>query len=94
MQAETPLRLMLRRGKSWQEEGKVYHAIGIYYELVEDYPDSDEAKKAREALMAIARNFEQKGRVYAANAIYRRLASSPVEERRAPRYKLLSPMGR
>ena len=73
----TALALLLRRGQSWQEAGKMHQAIATYFKLVEYFPQTDEARRAQEQLLGLAQRFEAEGKVYMATHIYNRLASLP-----------------
>ena len=75
VQETTPLALLLQRGQSWQEEGKTFQAIAIYFRLMEYHSGTDEAKRARERLLNLAQRFEAKGKVYQATHLYERLAA-------------------
>ena len=74
-QEATALALLLRRAQSWQEAGKMHQAMDMYFKLVENFPDTDEASKAGERLLGLAQELEEKGKVYMAMGIHDRLAS-------------------
>ncbi len=74
-QEATPVGLLLRRGQSWQEEGKVFQAIATYFRLMEYHSGTQEAQRAREGLLDLAQRFEAEGKVYQATHLYQRLAA-------------------
>jgi len=76
-QEVTPIGLLLRRGRSWQEAGKIHQAIATYFKLVEYFPETNEAHSAQEELLGLAQRFEAEGKEYMATHIYNRLASLP-----------------
>ncbi len=90
-QKVTLVSALLRRAELWQQEGKIHQARDIYFRLVENFPDTDEAKKAAEKLLGLAGELEEKGQVYMAMGIRDRLAT-PLAL--ATRVGILSPGGR
>ncbi len=82
---------MLKRAESWQQDEKIHQARDMYFRLVENFPDTDEAHKAEERLLTMAQKLEEKGQVYMAMSIYDRLATplAPVTV-----IRILSPGGR
>lgn len=50
--------LPLRRSRSSREARDLYQAIVTYFELVEYFPETDEARRARERLLGLARRTE------------------------------------
>jgi len=92
--AEQKLKLvsvMLKRAESWQQDEKIHQAIDMYFRLVENFPETDEAHKAEEQLLSIAQELEEKGKVYMAMSICDRLATPPAP---TTGVKILSPGGR
>jgi len=83
--------LLLRRAELWQQDEKIHQARDMYFRLVENFPDSDEAHKAEERLLTMAQELEEEGKVYMAMSIYDRLATPPVA---ATGGRILSPGGR
>lgn len=71
----TPLGLLLRRARLWQQAGKEHQAIAGYLRLVEYFPGSYEAQTAREELLSLAQHLEAEGSEYQATHLYYRLAS-------------------
>ena len=90
-QKVTPVSAMLKRAESWQEAGKMHQAMDMYFRLVENFPDTDEASKAEERLLSLAQELEEKGKVYMAMGIHDRLATPPAPPTRV---RILSPGGR
>jgi len=82
---------LLRRAQSWQEAGKMHQAMDMYFKLVENFPDTDEASKAGERLLGLAQELEEKGKVYMAMSIHDRLATPPSPPTRV---RILGPGGR
>ena len=64
---------MLRTGKQHQERGNIYQAIYDYFNIIDRYPDSDEAREAYELLMKFAQDFETNGQLYAARHLLQRI---------------------
>jgi len=82
---------LLRRAQSWQQDDKIHQAIAMYFKLVEDFPETDEAHKAEEQLLGVAQELEEKGKVYMAMSIHDRLATPPSPPTRV---RILGPGGR
>lgn len=70
-----PVALLLQRARSWQEEGKIFQAIAMYFRLMEYHSETDEAEMARERLLDLAQRFEVEGKVHQATHLYERLAA-------------------
>ncbi len=51
----------------------IHQAMAIFFELVEDHPDTSEASQARQQLMEISEQYEKEGRLHQARSIYERL---------------------
>lgn len=51
----------------------IRQAIEIYWELVEEYPETSEALQAREQLLRIGEQHEQAGEFHQARSLYERL---------------------
>ena len=64
---------MLRTGKQHQERGNIYQAIYDYFNIIDRYSDSDEAREAYELLLKIAEEFERNGQLYAAKHLLQRI---------------------
>ena len=58
-QEAKPMGLLLRRSQSGQEAGKLYRAIVTYFELVEYFPETDEARRAQEQLLSLAQRTDE-----------------------------------
>jgi len=82
---------MLKRAELWQEDEKIHQARDMYFRLVENFPDTDEAHKAEERLLTMAQELEEEGKVYMAMSIYDKL-STPLAPPTGVR--ILSPGGR
>ncbi|MFQ5827221.1 MAG: hypothetical protein ACE5IA_07670, partial [Dehalococcoidia bacterium] len=63
---------MLRTGKTHQENGNIYQAIYDYFNIINRFSDSGEAKDAYDRLVRIAQDFEEDGQLYAAKHLYQR----------------------
>lgn len=74
----TPVSAMLKRAESWQQDEKLHQARDMYFRLVENFPETDEAQKAEERLLNMAQELEEQGQVYMAMSIYDRLATPPA----------------
>lgn len=74
-QRVTPLPLLLQRGQSWEEEGKVFQAIATYFRLMEYHSGTEEAEMARGRLFDLAQRFEAEGEVHQATHLYQRLVA-------------------
>lgn len=74
-QEVTPVSLLLERGRSWEEGGKIFQAIATYFRLVEYHSGTEEAARARGQLLNLAQQFEVEGRVHQATHLYERLAA-------------------
>ena len=64
---------MLRTGKMHQERGNTYQAVYDYFNIIDRYPDSDEAREAYGLLMKFAEDFERNGQLYAAKHLLQRI---------------------
>lgn len=70
---------ILEMAKSWRKNEKtIHHAIKAYEDVVRADPESEEAKEARKELFQIAQGWQKKGRVYAANNLYRKLMLNQI----------------
>jgi tetratricopeptide (TPR) repeat protein len=54
---------LLRMGNAWIEQGELRQAIDVYLKITEQYPNSDESKAAKAALLTIAQRYEQEGQL-------------------------------
>ncbi|MDI6869290.1 MAG: hypothetical protein QMD88_06885 [Coprothermobacterota bacterium] len=93
-QKVTPVSAMLKTAELWQQDEKIHQARDMYFKLVENFPDTEEARKAEERLLTMAQELEEKGKVYMAMSIYDRLATPPVPLTGKRPGFILSPMGR
>ncbi|MFQ5874364.1 MAG: hypothetical protein ACE5JL_11260 [Dehalococcoidia bacterium] len=76
--ADAAISFLLRQGRGWDQDGQVYRAMSSYFDILQRYPDSQEASEAKDRLLEIARGFEEDGQTYRAMGLYDRLAR--VEE--------------
>lgn len=70
-----PLSMMFRIAESWQKSGKMHQAVDMYFRLVKDFPDTNEAGKSQERLLSLAQELEKKGKVYETLGICERLTT-------------------
>lgn len=64
---------MLEMAQSAQANGQIYHAVHIYDHLLEDYPHTQESRRAAEEMIALARFLETQGMYHTALSLYERL---------------------
>ena len=70
---------ILEMAKSWgKNEETIHHAIKAYEDVVRVDPESEEAKEARNELLQIAKEWQKKGQVYAANNLYKKLMLNQI----------------
>ena len=74
-QEVTPLALLLGRAQSWEEEGKTFQAIAMYFRLMEYHAGTQQAETARGQLFNLAQRLEAEGKVFQATHLYQRLAA-------------------
>lgn len=86
------VQMMLRQGARWQNDGMFYQALDAYAMIVQDYPDTDEAREAEARMLAVAQSLEAAGKYHQALALYRRISESqrdfqskPAEDAEAAR---------
>jgi len=75
IQAEKTARAaILRMADNWAKNPKtIHHAIEAYRTVLKSDPESEEADKAREALLKIAKDWEEDGELYSAQDLYKKL---------------------
>ena len=66
--------LMFRMASAYQQTGGIHQAIGLYKEIMVEYPDLYEAQEARRRLLDIAREQEEKGEWRSALHLFRKVA--------------------
>ena len=66
--------LMFRMASAYQQTGGIHQAIGLYKEIMGEYPDLPEAQEARRRLLDIAREQEEQGEWRNALFLYKRVA--------------------
>ena len=64
---------LLKLADTYRGTGSVRQGIEIYFELVEKYDETPEARMAGERLLEVARAFERGGELRQARGIYERL---------------------
>ena len=74
-QGMAPAAMMFQRGRSWQEDGKIFQAVWTYFQLMAYHSGTPEALKARGRLFDLAQRFEVEGKVHQATHLYQRLAA-------------------
>lgn len=68
------LQATLSMANNWAvSDDTIHHAIRSYKEMIETFPESDEAAQAREALLDIAAKWNKQGRAYSAARLYKDL---------------------
>lgn len=74
-QAEKEARVaILRMGDDWAKSPKtIHHAVKAYKTVIKSDPESEEANKAREAMLKIAKDWEKEGDLYSAHDLYKDL---------------------
>jgi TolA-binding protein len=64
---------MLRMGRDLQQKGHVNEAMDMYLTLLDDYPGTQAATAAANALVDLAQYLEQNGMPHMALNVYRKL---------------------
>ncbi len=64
---------MIQMAQSAQANGQIYHAVHIYDHLLEDYPNTQESRRAAEEMIALAQFLETQGMYHTALSLYERL---------------------
>lgn len=64
---------MLRMGHHMREQGHVNDAMDMYLKLMQDYPETQAARAAANALVDLAQYLEQNGMPHMALNVYRKL---------------------
>ncbi len=64
---------MLRMGQHMREQGHVNDAMDMYLKLMQDYPETQAARAAANALVDLAQYLEQNGMPHMALNVYRKL---------------------
>ena len=59
--------------QAYRNDGSVRQAMDLYWELVEDFPETRQANDARKVLLELASQYEREGARHAARTIYERL---------------------
>jgi tetratricopeptide (TPR) repeat protein len=71
--SERAQQALLRMGRNLQQQGHVHEAMDMYIRLLEDYPDTQAARAAANALVDLAVYLEQNGMPHIALNVYRKL---------------------
>ncbi len=66
--------LMFRMASAFRQTGDIHQAIGLYREIMVEYPDFPEAQEARWRLLEIGRQHEKQGKWRTALCLYKRTA--------------------
>ena len=66
--------LMFRMASAYQRTGDIHQAIGLYKEIMVEFPDLPEAQEARYRLLEIGREHEKQGKWRSALFLYKRVA--------------------
>jgi protein involved in temperature-dependent protein secretion len=70
---------ILEMAKAWRKNEKtIHHAIKAYEDVVRADPESEEAREARSELLQIAKEWQKRGQVYAANNLYKKLMLNQI----------------
>ena len=64
---------LMAEADRYHAENALHEAMEIYFEMLEDYEDTPQAKQARKRLMEIAADYERAGKPHHARGIYERL---------------------
>ena len=64
---------LLRIADGYRAENALRQAIEIYFELVENHPDTPEATQANQRLTEIGEQYERSGEFRQARSLYKRL---------------------
>ena len=68
------LQATLSMADNWAaSDDTIHHAIKSYKDVIAAFPESDEAARAREALLDIAAKWNKEGRTYSAALLYKEL---------------------
>jgi len=78
---------LLKMAGDWQKEGKVQNAIETYETVIVVAPESEEAEKAKAALLEIAQEYEEGGKKNSAFHLYKKLALSQFTTGIGPEWK-------
>lgn len=64
---------LLEMAHVYRDEGNLWQAMVMYWELVEDYPGTPQSAAARAVLLELATSYERDGARHMARSIYERL---------------------
>jgi hypothetical protein len=64
---------LYRLAEQHRSRGALRQAVGLYFEIAEEHPGTDQGVQARERLMEIADRYETGGESRQARGIYQRL---------------------
>lgn len=78
---------LLKMASDWEKEGKVQSAIETYETVIETDSESEEAEKAKVALLEIARKYKEQGKDHSAFHLYKKLAFSKFTTGIGPEWK-------
>lgn len=78
---------LLKMAEDWEKEGKVQNAIETYETVIEAAHGSEEAERAKAALLEIARKYKGEGKKNSAFHLYKKLAFSKFTTGIGPEWK-------
>lgn len=78
---------LLAMAEDWEKSGKVQNAIETYEIVIEAAPESEEAEKAKTALLGIARKYKEEGKKNSAFHLYKKLTFSKFTTGIGPEWK-------
>lgn len=70
---------LLAMAQKYQRLGQIRQAMDLYWELVDDYPESEAGNVARTTLLELAQRFERGGKLHVAREIYEHLLQLQVQ---------------
>ncbi len=69
-----PRSRLLAMADGYLQAGSIYQAQEMYFDLMDAYPETVEARRAEDRIMELATRHEQAGELHLARALYERLA--------------------
>lgn len=69
---------LLMMANRYRTEGDIHQALEIYWTLVDEYPDTSQAKIATKKLMEIAEEYDREGARRMARSMFERLLAETV----------------
>ena len=62
---------LMRSARAYQDQGNIYQATHAYCDVLDHYPETKEAREARDRLLKIAQGYEESGQFHMAKHLYR-----------------------